>query len=201
MRHFGWYDAYTRGFEQTTTGPLSVFISAAWHDLIADIMRIPATRHINGGIHHHPPGTANGFVHNDLNPVYFDRDPGDGVALPAHDRVSYTQGTVLASDARPRRVVRCTALLYYVANPPWRVGDGGETGLYARLDDAITNAIKRIPPINNSMLVFNCAPISFHAFLRNRTERNCVVMWLHAEPEHMGERFGYDSFVEFADRD
>lgn len=201
LRHFGSYDAYGSGLDSTTTGPLGVFISEEWHDLIADIMRIPAaTRHVNAGIHHHRPGASHGTVHNDLNPVYFDRDSDGGVVLPAHARVSYTNGTTHSAGACSHKVVRCTTLIYYTANGPWKLGDGGETGLYARSRDKVTNAVKRIPPITNSMLLFNCAPTSLHAFLRNKTERNCVIMWLHAPPETMAERFGESSFVEFARR-
>jgi hypothetical protein len=197
LRHFGWYDASSVGFSPDMPGALSVFISRAWHDFIAAFMAVPATGHVNGGIHHHAIGSANGFVHNDLNPVFFD-DSEEEIILPSRDRVSYTQGTAFSVGARPLEVVRCTALLYYLANPPWRLGDGGETGLYDVFNHHICNARRRIPPINNSMLLFNCTPSSFHSFLANRRHpRNCIVMWLHAERQEMAKRFGQRKLVYF----
>lgn len=198
LRHFGWYDAYACGFQRAASGPLGIFTSREWHDLIAQTMGVPATGHVSGGIHHHPVGTANGFIHNDLNPVYFARDPGpDEVALPDQARVSYTLGNAIpGSLARP--VVRCTTLIYYLGNPAWHVGDGGETALYKGISQDHRYPETRVPPINNSMLIFNCTPASFHAFTGNwRSERNSVIMWLHAPPAEMARRYGAESFVRF----
>jgi hypothetical protein len=200
LRHFGWYDAYACGFEHAARGPLGVFASREWHDLIARVMAVPATGHVNGGIHHHPTGTARGFIHNDLNPVYFARDPDpDEVVLPDQSRVSYTFGGATGPPAR--EVVRCTTLIYYLGNPAWHVGDGGETALYSKCDRDPRYPQSRIPPINNSMLLFNCTPSSFHAFTRNwRSERNSIVMWLHAPLGVMARRYGAGSFVRFRRR-
>jgi 2OG-Fe(II) oxygenase superfamily len=199
LRHFGWYDAYAHGFQTNMSGALHLFISREWHNLIARIMDVPATGHVNGGIHHHPPGSGDGFIHNDLNPVYFDRDPrSDEVVLPNHSRVSYTVGSVTSAGIRSREVVRCTALIYYTANPDWHIGDGGETALYGSIKQDARYPDSRVPPINNSMVLFNCTPTSFHAFTRNwRSERNSIVMWLHAPPAEMTRRFGGKSLVRF----
>ena len=190
LRHFGWYDAYSIGFSVNMPVSLRIFISQVWHDIIAEIMQVPASGHVNGGIHHHQRGSRNGFVHNDFNTAYFDGDTAGIVKLPRTDRVSYTQGTLLAPDAYARKVVRCTTLIYYTSNFPWRTGDGGETGLYRSPSDDLRNTSRRIPPLNNSMLIFNCTPDSYHSFLANpRYDRNCIVMWLHSLPEDTAKRF------------
>lgn len=200
LRHFGWYDAYGWSFRPKTPWPFSIFTSQEWRTLISRTMGVTATNHVAGGAHHHPRGTANGFVHNDLNPVYFDAvdHVGDEVQLPSPGRVSYTQGSVTKAPTSVREVVRRTALLYYLANPRWAPGDGGETGLYERPTRRATES-SLIPPLNNSMLLFNCTPKSFHGFIANpRHERNCIVMWLHDDLATVADEFGVGSLTRFA---
>jgi hypothetical protein len=48
-----------------------------------------------------------------------------------------------------------------------------------------------VPPINNSMLLFECTPYSYHSFISNRRSvRNCLVMWLHRPKEEVTARWG-----------
>lgn len=198
MHHFGWYDAYACGFQDIPAdNVLAVFVSRAFHDFIARQMGVPALGYVNAGIHHHRRGSESGFIHNDLNPAYFDADPQpEQVVLPMQAGASYMYGSGGRPGVRVRRVVRCTAMIYYAANPSWHLGDGGETGLYSGPESYFPAA--RIPPVNNSMLIFNCSPSSYHAFLTNRREaRNSIVLWLHASVEHMAARHSEQAFVPF----
>lgn len=200
MHHFGWYDAYACGLQGISPdNALAIFVSRAFHDFVADRMEVPALGYVNAGIHSHRRGSESGFIHNDLNPVYFDAEPRpDAVVLPTQAGGSYMHGSGAHPGARVRRVVRCTTMIYYTGNPNWHLGDGGETGLYSSGDTDLNDPDTRIPPLNNSMLIFNCSSSSYHAFLCNRqAERNSIVMWLHASVEHMSARHGEQALVPF----
>ena len=199
LRHFGWYDAYGWSFPPEPGWPLDLFLGRDWHDLLAAHAQVPADGWVAGGVHHHPPGTARGFVHNDLNPAYFlgpGPVPPGRTRLPGHSAVSYTHGTVLVEGARPLPTVRSAALLYYTANGSWADGDGGETGLFTT--QAADLPLARVPPLDNSALLFACTPGSFHTFMANRRERNSIIMWLHADRDVMVRRHGASSLVPFA---
>jgi len=185
----------TRGLE----GPLSFFASRGWREMIVRLLGIPATRHLNIGLHHHEPGSENGFVHNDLNPGWFvDYESADGTVLAQPDLCSYTSGETTGAGVTARQTIRAAALLFYLANPPWTPGDGGETGIYRCGSDAPERPLSAVPPVNNSILLFECTPWSFHGFIRNRrAERNSLVMWWHREPSDVARRWGADAVVDY----
>ena len=89
------------------------------------------------------------------------------------------------------------SLLFYLANPDWQPGDGGETGLFADIATAHRGATTAVPPINNSLVFFECTPRTWHAFISNRGKpRNSVVMWLHRRKNEVLERWG-DESIEY----
>jgi 2OG-Fe(II) oxygenase superfamily len=192
------HDIHGTTFEPGLSGPLSLFVSRDWHDLVAGLFNVRATGHISGGTHHHEPGSKDGFPHNDLNPGWFlDYDSDDGIVLPQHSLCQYTTGAT-TSTLPPRRVIRAVALLYYLDNPAWRQGDGGETALYASASDPIDAPLARIAPRNNTLLAFECTPYSYHAFIGNRINpRNSVIMWIHREPDEVSARWGPGVIEEF----
>jgi 2-oxoglutarate-Fe(II)-dependent oxygenase superfamily protein len=194
-RNMAGYDASGSELRHHADGPLGIFASRPWHDLLARLMGVSATGDVSGSLHHHEPGGAGGWPHNDLNPGWFaDPAPGpDAVRLAATSGVNYHTG------ARPDGVaahetIRAVSVLFYLANPEWQPGDGGETGLYATQGAAGPAAA--VPPVNNSLVLFECTPYSWHGFISNRrTERNCVVMWLHRERDEVVDRWGAPSIV------
>jgi Rps23 Pro-64 3,4-dihydroxylase Tpa1-like proline 4-hydroxylase len=89
-------------------------------------------------------------------------------------------------------------MLFYLSNPPWRRGGGGSTGLYRSGDDDIRRPVASVPPLNNSMLLFECTPQSFHGFISNvRTPRNSIVMWLHQTKAQVGQLWGEGAIVPY----
>jgi hypothetical protein len=193
------HDLHGTTFEPGLTGPLSLFVSRPWHDLVAGLFGVRATGHVSGGTHHHDVGSKDGLPHNDLNPGWFiDYDSADGIVLPQHSLCSYTSGVTTSASSPPRRVIRAVAVLYYLDNPPWRPGDGGETALYLSVTDPVDAPAARIAPRNNTLLAFECTPYSYHGFLANRVSpRNSVVMWLHREPADVEARWGTGVIEEF----
>ena len=58
---------------------------------------------------------------------------------------------------------------------------GGETGLYAAKVDREHTTIELVPPADNTLLLFECSPHSYHRFIANPgRRRNCIIIWLHA---------------------
>jgi len=191
------YDAYAMSFPARLQNAFALFHSRGFHDLIAGTMGLHATKDVNGGVHHHQPGSASGTPHNDLNPGYFIDVPRlDGVN-PSDDALcDYCSGRT-RSTLPVRETVRGVAALFYLHNGPWQPGDGGETALYVREGTAFHPVI-RVPPIDNSLLLFECRPDSYHGFLQNRRRpRNSIILWLHRSKEEVVARWGEDSIVRW----
>jgi 2OG-Fe(II) oxygenase superfamily len=179
-------------------------LTRGWHDLLASISGIRATGHIAAGMHHHRPGSQDGFAHNDLNPGWFLGQPGAGEVALTGPGIDYTSGRLLRdtdladADLAPVQTVRGAALLFYLGNPPWRPGDGGSTGLYRSAGADIRRPVAVVPPLNNSLLLFTCTPRSFHGFISNRrSERNSIVMWLHRSKPDVVAQWGEAAIVPY----
>ncbi|XXX75821.1 2OG-Fe(II) oxygenase [Sorangium sp. So ce134] len=186
------YGAYVKPLLRDVTGPLELFVSRAWHDMVAALWDVEATLDMDAALHHHPAGSGDGWIHNDLNPGWFvDRPRADGVNVADPALCDYQHGAAAGGAGRPRETVRAAALLFYLANDPWSPGDGGETGLYASARSPVSSPAAVVPPINNSLLCFACTPYSYHAFLRNKkSPRNSVILWIHVPAERAARRHG-----------
>jgi hypothetical protein len=191
------YDAYAMSFPARLDNAFGVFHSRVFHDLVAQTMGIEATGDVNGGIHHHKPGSASGTPHNDFNPGYFiDAPRPDGINPSDDTQCDYRSGRTTGTRTS-RETVRAIAVLFYLHNGPWQQGDGGETALYAREKDGF-HPVVRVPPIDNSLLLFECRPDSYHGFLQNRrTPRNSIILWLHRSRNEVVNRWGEDSIVRW----
>jgi 2OG-Fe(II) oxygenase superfamily len=189
------YDAGAARLDGLRDGPLGVFVSRPWHDLIAGVAGVRATGDVTASLHHHAPGSAGGWPHNDLNPAWFAQPAAgpDEVRLPGDGPVDYHRGT-RPIGVEARQTVRAVSVLFYLANPGWAPGDGGETGLYRTVADRRPAAV--VPPLDNSLVLFECTPHSWHGFLGNRSRpRNALVMWLHRDRNDVVARWGAQSIV------
>jgi 2OG-Fe(II) oxygenase superfamily len=188
------YDAYAYHFPPNLSGPLALFLSSAWHKLLAAVAGVEATGDVDGGLHYHAVGSGSGRVHNDLNPGYFVAQPRTDGINPSRPAVcSYHRGST-RTRAEVLRRVRAVAMIFYLANEPWRAGDGGETALYAGVDRRTPSAL--VPPINNSLVLFECTPYSYHTFVQNRRwPRSSIILWLHRTWSAAIGRWGKNSIV------
>jgi hypothetical protein len=198
-RNLGEYDAYSMLVGHPLNGPLAIFSSRQWHDLLRSLLGIQATGDVQISVHHHQPGSRAGWIHNDLNPGWFPADiPADGINLGDVDTCCYKTGQVFAKGLAARKTVRSGAMLFYLGNQDWEPGWGGETGLFEQHSPRLDHPYTKVPPLNNSLLVFECTPYSFHAFLGNNTApRTSIVMWLHTPYEEASARWGETSIVEW----
>lgn len=194
-RRIAGYDAYSLNIDELPSSePLWLFASRAWHDVIALVLGIDATGDVNVALHSHPPGSRSGHIHNDLNPGFFvDKPTSDGINLANWRQCSYETGRGAAVPAR--ETIRAAAMLLYLNNGPWQPGDGGETGLYTNSQAKIEAATVKVPPLDNSLLLFECTPYSFHTFIKTRKPRHSLIMWLHRPKSTVVRRWGPRSIV------
>jgi hypothetical protein len=197
-RDMAGYDAAGAALDRYRDGPLGLFASRPWHDVLAASAAVACTGDISASLHHHEAGSRSGWPHNDLNPGWFPAGapPADRVQVPGDGPVSYHRGT-RPHGVEARETVRAVSVLFYLANPPWQPGDGGETALFASGDRGRGPAAL-VPPVNNSLVLFECTPHSWHAFCSNpRTPRNSLVMWLHRPKQDVVTHWGEHSIVRW----
>lgn len=194
------HDIYGRTVNQDISERLYPLLTRPWHDLLARILQIEATGHVAVGMHHHRVGSKHGFPHNDLNPGWFLTQPSPGELAISSPAIDYTTGQMLDDTAHspPVETIRAASVLFYLANPPWQTGDGGGTGLYRSSKDDIAQPVAVAPPLNNSILMFECTPTSYHGFISNRRNpRNSIIMWLHRQKQDVIDRWGEDAIVPY----
>ena len=189
------YDVTAMSLTPDTAGPFEVFLSRAWNDALAGMFGVDVTGDVNVSLHRHEIGSTSGKPHNDLNPGWFPREAAtDGITVSDARTCEYRTGRAPEGIATVERV-RAVAVIYHLGNsevPPV----GGDTGLYRSASDNLLRPLVLIPPVNNSLVAFECTPYSFHAFITNRTTvRNSLVMWLHRTKEDVIERFGEANIV------
>lgn len=187
-------DAFAWNFPPGITGPLALFYAKGWREMIAALVGTRVTGDVNGALHHHQVASADGQVHRDLGVGWFSSQPRlDGSNPMDLSRCSYTTGQGEPGVLRRERV-RAITMIYYLSNPGWCPGDGGETGLYSDSTAAVSKPASVVPPISNSILVFENTLGSYHSFLSNRRlTRNSIILWLHRTLEDAAALFGRDS--------
>ena len=196
------YDAYSMLFDWNMPEPFRLFISTEWHNMLAQLADIPATRDVTGGFHHHLRGSRSGQIHNDLNPGWFvdAQEPGK-LNLSRNDLCDYSTGEVHGTGYHVHESVRALAVLIYLHNQDWQEDDGGETGLYASSSQPVDSPTKAVAPVNNTLMVFECSPKSYHSFIANRKgPRNSIIMWLHRPTSDVIQRWGSDAIVGWGNR-
>ncbi len=179
------YDAYGISFDGATQGSLAVFLSPEWHALITGLFSLRGTGQINVGAHYHTVGSADGFIHNDFNPVWFPTHHDPQTCCFQSPLCDYKTGAGPLASADKNEVVRAVALIFYLCNDDrWAPGDGGETGLFSSAEQSVGGPSARVPPENNSIFLFECTPHSYHTFLANhRWPRSSIIMWAHRTKE------------------
>jgi len=191
------YDAFGWSVPTGVAGPLALFHDQEWHDLLARLTGVAATGDVNCSVHHHRGGGEHGRIHCDLGIGWFPGALPTGTVNPSDPAVcSYRHGVVHTPGAPVHEAVRAVTMIFYLANPPWR--GGGQTGLYRAAGAPIASPAVSVPPVNNSILVFENTPRALHAFIGNtRSARNSVILWLHRPLEQARLMFGADSLFRW----
>jgi 2OG-Fe(II) oxygenase superfamily len=180
--------------------PMHVFKSREWHETLATLMGVPATGDVYGEFLHYPAGSKSGTVHNDLSPVWFANEADPACINLSGEKNAYFTGEY-GSDVAVRQTERAVIAQLFLHNPPWQPGDGGETGLYTDPNQPVDKPTKSIPPINNSLVIFECLPDSYYSFIVNPAGPcNSMVIWLHRPVKEPGQRSGENEVVPRAEK-
>jgi 2OG-Fe(II) oxygenase superfamily len=174
------YDALMLGMNEDLARSFDPFFSQAWLRELYKFVGLPEVNRIDGGLHSSPQGSHDGWIHNDLCSGWFDESSPEPGPFPNRKMCEYFNGTPKSKGAKPTEYIRAATMIYYLCNDGWRPGDGGETGLYPSSRMGLHTEFESVPPINNSVLLFECSPHSYHRFIANpgRT-RNSIILWLH----------------------
>jgi hypothetical protein len=187
------YDARMMSVTDELAPRFAPLFELQWVRFLERLTGTPALDRISGGLHSSDPGARTGAIHADFCTAWFDESPANAgsLLLPRHQRVEYFTGRKLVPDAEPKQYVRATTLLFYLCNEGWKAGDGGETGLYGASRNSSRVSTELVPPVDNSMVIFNCSPHSYHRFVTNPgRRRNSIVMWLHQTEADAETRWG-----------
>lgn len=153
------------------------FVSLFWQSCISFLFQKQFNQHIAYTLHEHEPNTKDGYPHLDLSICSVIEDHNKQIKL--------TGDCLYADDSKLRqpytkKIVRSVAGLYYFNNKTNGNDDlGGGTAIYN--DYNTQNINKIIPPINNSMFLFEIGSKSFHGFKKSKFKRSAIVQWFHED--------------------
>jgi hypothetical protein len=185
------YDALMLGMNEVLAPNFYPFFSLPWLQALARQVAVPEVRRFDGGLHSNPKGSRTGWIHTDLCSGWFDESSSQPGLFPRRKLVDYFTGAPKSKQAKPVEYVRAATMIFYLCNDGWSPGDGGETGLYASSYGGADASVALIPPINNSALLFECSPHSYHRFIANPGRaRNSIILWLHATVQKAESRWG-----------
>lgn len=188
------YDAEMLAMDETLAKAFEPFFSDVWLKSLATFMGIEFLPQVDGGLHSSPKGSRSGWIHTDYCSAWFDESGQERIGqlvFPNRSRCDYFTGRAKVEEARPKEFVRAVTMIYYLCNDEWRVGDGGETALYGAAKETSRTATDEMSPVNNSLLLFECSPHSYHRFISNPIRRrNSIILWLHTTLEQARARWG-----------
>jgi hypothetical protein len=186
------YDAQIMPIENDLPASFPDLFSATAISFLHRVVGIPFQPRVVAAIHSSPPNSRSGWIHTDYLPVWFDDNavsPGE-VAFMTEMMCDYT-GRPTPHFAPRREYARAATMIYYLCNDDWSPADGGQTGLYPAERGELEQSSILIAPINNSCLIFECSPHSYHRFMTNPgRRRNSFILWLHLSAEDADRRWG-----------
>jgi hypothetical protein len=184
------YDAEMLAVDQEVASFFSPLFERRWTRFLGGLLGLPDRAQIDGGLHHIPVDSRSGWVHNDFCSAWFDEGTTGDIIFPDRRKCDYFSGTLKSADARPREYIRAATMIFYLQNDDWQKGCGGETGLYTASAPDL-GACSTVPPLSNSLLLFECSPHSYHRLLANPgCPRRSVIMWLHDTVQDTQSRWG-----------
>jgi hypothetical protein len=176
------YDAEIRSISPRAAPFFFPLFDQGWLSLIGDAFAVKPSFEVDAATHIHPPRSRAGWIHNDYNPGWFEREAANEVVFSQEGGCDYKRDySASAGSFVPR--VRYITIIYYLLNDNWVPADAGETGIYSCRRQPVDRPDVKVSPLNNSILAFECTPHSFHSFMGSNTRRNSITLWLHRPME------------------
>jgi hypothetical protein len=175
------YDAFIYSVtEQDCVDGYEFFASEEWKDFVSKIFKLQLNQHIAYSLHYHHTPSQSGYVHADLSLCSVIDDPTRKIKITGDCLYADDSSNVQPHTNKTMRTVAC---LYYFNNDVdnWKESDGGGTGIYSSYD--LASLVKQVPPINNSLFMFEIGAKSFHAFIGANFDRSAMVQWFHSNPK------------------
>jgi hypothetical protein len=187
------YDARMLPITERNMARFDPFLSESWLRSLCELVNIPYIPRIDAALHSSPQNSRSGWIHTDFCSGWFDesRYSGTGILFPDRGRCNYFEGIPKVAGAKPVEYVRAATLIFYLCNDDWTRGDGGETGFYGGERESLNTQILLLPPVNNTLILFECSPHSYHRFVSNPGRaRNSLILWLHCDLQFAVDRWG-----------
>ena len=187
------YDTLMLGINSKLAAMFSPFFTEGFLSSVSEFLSKPFVKRIEGGLHSNPRNSLTGYIHTDFCSGWFDESSisDEGIIFPERSRCDYFTGAIKSPTAKPVEYIRSATLIYYLCNDGWQAGDGGETALYGASRFNSNTFFDLVPPVNNSLLLFNCSPHSYHRFISNPGKtRNSLILWLHSTVDYAVSRWG-----------
>jgi hypothetical protein len=190
------YDARIRPLKSADFTPFKTLLAVDHLRRLARALQLEATLEVDSACHAHPAGSRSGWLHNDYNPGWFSQAAsGDDLVFSGTLGCDYRTGKCIDPNTKPVVRMRYLTMIYFLNNPTWKPGMGGETGLYLGPSQSVDAATIWIPPINNTMLLFECTPHSWHSFRSCTFQRNSITLWLHRDTDSAKRQWPHHSPV------
>lgn len=172
------YDAVIRPISHKDSSLFDPLFRREWLSLVCAAFQRSTTFEIDAATHSHPAGSRSGWIHNDYNPGWFAREAAQNELIFSDSEDCKYKGNY--SEAHPYLCrMRYITMIYYLLNDEWVQGSGGETGIYGSAGQSVEKPDIAVPPKNNTLLIFECRPDSFHSFVSSKIRRNSITLWLH----------------------
>lgn len=177
------YDAVMRQINSEIATLFTPFLNEPFLRSLYNFLGMPYLPMVHTGVHCNHKNSRNGWLHTDHCSGWFDQSQQTNgtIHYQADSNCDYFTGSPKNEHTEPVEYIRSATFLFYFCNDGWQPGDGGETALYESPEADLNYPHAFIEPRNNTALLFECTPYSYHQFIANPgMTRNSFILGLHS---------------------
>lgn len=152
------------------------FGSPEWKKCVSNLFNIAFDKLVNISLHYHKAPSKPGWVHADFSICSYNDDPEKDIIIGSNGAI-YSDDTANRQPASTKALRRVACLYYFNNKTDISPFDGGGTAIY---DATGGRVVKTIPPVNNSIFLFEISPTSYHTYTGAKFDRTALVHWFHS---------------------